>query len=81
MPPPWKNLAAGLEERLDEDLLPAIYTTLSVSTETLRDELEQLGHPLDPESASMDDLDAAADDLRVRTGTSASVPCRFYNEL
>lgn len=60
---PWKNLTAGIEERLDEELLPAIYATLSVSTQTLRDDLERLGHPLDPGNASIDDLDAAADDL------------------
>ncbi|MEE2752123.1 MAG: EcsC family protein [Myxococcota bacterium] len=63
MPSPWKNLTAGLEERLDEELLPAIYATLSVSTQTLRDELERLGHAMEPSEASAYDLDAAADDL------------------
>ncbi len=63
MSSPWKNLASGLEERLDEELLPAIYATLSVSTQTLRDELDRLGHPIDPTSASIYDIDAAADDV------------------
>ena len=54
-------MAAGIEERLDEELLPAIYATLSVSTETLRHEL--LGHHMERSGASIDDLDAAAEDL------------------
>jgi len=61
----WKQAADSLEDRLDEDLLPALYAAVSLPTGEIRDELDARGvtwyDPLSPRAPSLEELDQTAD--------------------
>lgn len=67
---PWSVLWEALGERLDEDLLPAVYEAASVPTAEIRRQFREAALPhLDPEAGlrpEASELDAAAD--RIITG-------------
>ena len=64
MASPWSVLLKSVGERLDEDLLPAVYEAASVPTAEIRQQLRDAGTPhLDPEAGLRPDpaeLEAAA---------------------
>ena len=67
----WKEIAKAIEERLDTELVPAVYATLSVPTEQIQRELEQGGQLGDRPTPA--DRDQAADVLiagAARTATA-----------
>jgi len=67
MPSIWKQAADSLEERLDEDLLPALYAAVSLPTGEIRDDLDARGvswyDPLATRGPSLEELDQTADEL------------------
>ena len=67
----WKEIAKAIEERLESELVPAVYATLSVPTEQIQRELKQGGHLGDRPTPA--DRDQAADALiagAARTATA-----------
>lgn len=81
MPPLWKQLLENVEDRLDEDLLPAIYAAVSLPTSEIRDELGERGliwyDPLGGRAPSLEELDLSAAELidasRKRAGALGGV--------
>ncbi len=70
MAPAWKEIAKAIEERLDSDLVPAAYATLSVPTAQIRRELERVGHVGDRPTPA--DRDRAADALVAAAARTAT---------
>jgi hypothetical protein len=67
MPPVWKVILENLEERLDEDLLPALYAAVSLPTSEVREELDGRGltwhDPLAERPPRLEELDLSAEKL------------------
>ncbi len=62
----WKELAREMEDRLDTELLPLVYSTLSVSSKQIREELSELGLGVLDE-AEVEDLDPLAAEIIARS--------------
>jgi len=67
MPTLWRQILDNLEERLDEDLLPALYAAVSLPTSEIREELEardvRFYDPLAADEATSEELALSADKL------------------
>ena len=72
-----RQIIDGLSERLDEDLLPSLYTAASLSTDQVRHELMGLGlvwhEPGSGREPPEEELEAAADELIRRAMSRAAV--------
>jgi hypothetical protein len=77
MPSPWDQALHNLRDRLDEDLLPGLYTLASLPTATLRAELVAAGLPFVDdekiEQPSAEALEAAGRQLVEEAAEQASL--------